>query len=244
MADGTFYGIGVGPGDPRWITVQAAEILSHCRQVYVPRARADGDSVALEIARRYLRADAAVHELTFPMTTDQSLLRQSWRQAAAEVRATLSGGADCCFLTLGDPLLYSTYVYLLRELRQAWPEIRAVTVPGVTAMSAAAALAGMAIGEGKQTVTILPTPDDPEQLARALDGGGTVVLMKIGRRLESVLDALESRGLLGQAVFVARAGMSGQRVETDLRQLRGAPEEAGYLSILIVQTQLHAGDAP
>ena len=81
------------------------------------------DSVALEIARRWLRPDAAVHELTFPMTADASLLREHWQAAARQVHQTLSAGEDCCFLTLGDPLLYSTYIYLLRELRAIDPAV-------------------------------------------------------------------------------------------------------------------------
>ncbi len=235
--NGTLYGLGIGPGDPEWITVKAARILAACRHVYVPRSRLAADSVALEIAQRYLRADAIVHELTFPMTADQESLRQSWRQAARDVYQTLAAGEDCCFLTLGDPLLYSTYIYLVRELRALAADVAIVTVPGVTALSAAAALTSFPIGQGKQLVTIVPASDDFSQLARALDGGGTVVLMKVGRHLPQVLDELERRGLTDRAVFVAHAGMPQQRIETDVRRLRGAPEETGYLSIMLIQTE-------
>ena len=141
MTTGTLYGIGVGPGDPEWITVKAVRILSTCRHVCVPQVGLAAESVALEIARCYLRPDAVVHEQSFPMTADASVLRQHWQQAAGEVYAILGRGEDCCFLTLGDALLYSTYIYLLRELQAIDPAVRVVTVPGVTAFSAAAALA-------------------------------------------------------------------------------------------------------
>jgi precorrin-2/cobalt-factor-2 C20-methyltransferase len=189
----------------------------------------------LEIAKDYLRRDAVIRELSFPMTADEDLLRASWRQAAHEVYQVLAAGEDCAYLTLGDPLLYSTYIYLLRELRAISAEVRIVTVPGITAFSAAAAVVNFPVGEGKQLVTIVPASDDLQQFGAALDRGGSVVLMKIGRRLQRVLDELESRGLLDCAVFVAHAGMPQQEAETDLRRLRGATEEAGYLSILIVQ---------
>lgn len=235
MTLGTLYGIGVGPGDPEWITVKAARILGQCRYVCVPKSRLSADSVALEIARAYLRPDAVVHELPFPMTSDQRILEQHWRQAAGEVCDILSAGNDCCFLTLGDALLYSTYIYLLRQLGGLCPEAKVVTVPGVTAFSAAAALTAFPVGEAKQLVTIVPASDDMTQLAEALDRGGTVVLMKVGARLETVLDQLESRHLLDQAVFVAHAGMAQQHVETDVRRLRGLPEKTGYLSIMLIQ---------
>jgi precorrin-2/cobalt-factor-2 C20-methyltransferase len=235
MTRGTFFGIGVGPGDPEWITVKAVRVLSTCRHVCVPKSGETTDSVALQIAQGYLRPDAVLHEQSFPMTADPDLLRENWRQAAREVYEILCRGEDCCFLTLGDALLYSTYIYLLRELQAIDPAVQVVTVPGITAFSAAAALTNCPVGEGKQLVTIVPASDDFSQFTQALDRGGAVVLMKVGRRLEKVLDELEARGLLDQAVFVARAGLPGQRIETDVRQLRGLAEQAGYLSILIIQ---------
>jgi precorrin-2/cobalt-factor-2 C20-methyltransferase len=231
---GTLYGIGVGPGDPEWITLKAVRILAACRHVCVPRSGLATDSVALEIARNYLRPDAIVHEQSFPMTADADLLSQHWRAAAQEVYELLRRGEDCCFLTLGDALLYSTYIYLLRELQAIDPAAPVVTVPGITAFSAAAALTNRPVGEGKQLVTIVPASDDLDPFLAALDRGGTVVLMKIGQRLERVLDELEQRNLLDRAVFVAHAGRPQQRVETDVRRLRGLAPGAGYLSILIV----------
>jgi precorrin-2/cobalt-factor-2 C20-methyltransferase len=241
----TLYGIGVGPGDPQWITVKAVNVLANCRHVCVPRSGSAADSVALRIAQNYLRPDAVVHEQSFPMTADPDVLRRHWREAAHEVHAILARGEDCCFLTLGDALLYSTYIYLLRELQAIDPAVRVVTVPGVTAFSAAAALTGFPVGEGQQFVTIVPASDQLDQFTAALDRGGTVVLMKIGQRLQRVLDELDARGLLDQAVFVSHAGMAQQQVETDLRRLRGQSPETGYLSVLIVRADRPAaGDCP
>jgi precorrin-2/cobalt-factor-2 C20-methyltransferase len=234
MTAGTLYGIGVGAGDPEWMTVKGARILSTCQHVFVPKSGLASDSVALEIARNYLRPNTVVHEQYYPMTADPSVLRQHWQQAAREVHEILSRGEDCCFLTLGDALLYSTYIYLLRELQLIDPAVRVVTVPGITAFSAAAALANQPLGEGKQLVTIVPASDDFDHFAAALDRGGTVVLMKVGRRLERVLDELEARRLLDQTIFVSRAGLPQQYVETNVLRLRGLSEQAGYLSILII----------
>jgi precorrin-2/cobalt-factor-2 C20-methyltransferase len=80
----------------------------------------------------------------------------------------------------------------------------------------------------------VPASDDLHPFLAALDRGGTVVLMKVGQRLEKVLDELERRNLLEQTVFVSRAGMPQQRVETDVRRLRGLAANTGYLSIMIV----------
>lgn len=234
MKCGTFYGIGVGPGDPELITVRGANLLRDCRCVVVPKAREKSDSIALDIARAYLRPDAEVVEQVYPMTADPGQLRGTWNEAAAAVLALLRKPQDVCFLTLGDPLFYSTHIYLLRALKALDPGVRTVTVPGIMAMGAAAALTDFPLGEGKQPVTVVPAADDLTAVRRALAAGGSVVLMKVGRRLQPILDLLDECGVLGRAVFVAKAGQAEQIVETDLRRLRGREPEAGYLSIVLV----------
>lgn len=237
MNIGCFYGIGVGPGDPELLTVKAASVVSRCNHVFVPKAEIKQESMALDIARQFLKPDARIHQLLFPMTTGSDTLSRHWSEAANEVLAVLKLGEDACFLTLGDPLLYSTYIYLLRELKASFPDLKAVTIPGVNSFSAAAALAGFPLGEGKDPITIVPASDDLEAVRRALDAEGTAVLMKIGKRLADILNLLESRGLIDRGVFVARAGQKGERIETDLRKLKKEEEQAGYLSVILV----HAG---
>ena len=234
MSLGTFYGMGVGPGDPELLTVKAASILGRCPHVVVPKAKADGGSVALEIAGRYVHEGAVVHELVFPMTMDNTELSRSWKKAAQSIAELLKTGADVCFLTLGDALVYSTYIYLLRELKVIVPDVQVVTVPGITSFSAVAALTNFPLGEGKVPITIVPTADDLTAVRRAVETGGTVVLMKIGKRLCDILDLLEETGVIGDAVFVQRAGQPTQRIELDLRKLRGEAAQAGYLSVILV----------
>jgi len=236
MKRGTLYGIGVGPGDPELITVKGANLLSRCRHVFVPKARTASDSLALAIAKRYVDSSSAVHELVFPMTVERDELSQRWGESAREIITVLEKGEDACFLTLGDPLLYSTYIYLLREIRAMVPDVNIVTVPGVTAFSAAAALSEFPVGEAKEPVVVIPTADDLEEVRQSLKERGTVILMKIGRRLPDILNILEEAGLIDRSVFVSHAGMSNQRVETDLRALRNAGDKAGYLSIILVHT--------
>ncbi len=237
MSLGTLYGIGIGPGDPELITLKGARLLQACRHVFVPKARRAADSVAMTIARPCLRGDALIQELVFPMTADRQKLAASWEESARQVVAVLERGEDACFLTLGDPLLYSTYIYLLRALRKLLPDVQAVTVPGVTAFSAAASLTEFPLGEAKEPVTIVPTADDLEAVRRALAGGGTVVIMKIGKRLPEVVNLLGEAKLLKESVFISRVGLAGQRIEWDLGRLPAEGPETGYLSIILV----HAG---
>jgi precorrin-2/cobalt-factor-2 C20-methyltransferase len=141
-----------------------------------------------------------------------------------------------CFLTLGDPVLDSTCIYIVRSLREQLPGLNVVTVPGIGAFSAAAALAEFPIGESKQRVVIIPASDDLDVIGEALTGTETVILMKVGTRLDKVLYFIEQAGFLDRAVYVARAWLEGQQVEVNLRKMRQQKQEADYLSILLVHT--------
>ncbi|MBF0552836.1 MAG: precorrin-2 C(20)-methyltransferase [Deltaproteobacteria bacterium] len=235
MTIGTLYGIGIGPGDPDLMTIKGAAILAATGHVFVPKASDKADSLALTIARKHLNPKARIQEIVFPMTTDRAELDSRWIEAAKVVAEVLQTGIDACFLTLGDAFLYSTYIYLVRALRRLIPEVKIVTVPGITAFSAAAAAAEFPVGEAKAPVTIVPTADDLTAVQDAVATGGTVVLMKIGKRLGRVIEVLESAGALDRSVLLAHVGMDDEQIETDLSRLKGAEATAGYMSIILVR---------
>lgn len=234
MKIGTLYGIGIGPGDPELLTVKGVRLLESCRHVFVPRGRKVAESLALTIAERYVNPGTAIISIEFPMTRDPVALEKRWQENSKPIADVLKSGQDACYLTLGDTLLYSTYVYLMRALAELVPGVKIVTVPGVTSVAAAAALAGFPLGVGDRSMTILPVGKDIEAIASALESHGTVVLMKIGKKLPRILDLLEAHGAIDEAVFVARAGLNGQRVVTDLRRLKAEPPETGHLSVILI----------
>lgn len=232
---GTLFGIGVGPGDPDLLTVRAAQILAGIGHVFAPRASDSKAGAALEIARTHISPGTSVHDLVFPMATDPDELEARWLKLAAQVAVPLNNGEDAAYITLGDTLLYSTYIYLIRALRKMNPDIPIVTIPGVTAFSACAAISEFTVGEGKAPVTIIPSSDDPEPIKEALKGDGAVVIMKVGKRLQSVIELLEREGRLNDATFVSRAGFDNQRIERDPAVLLQESPEAGYLSTILVR---------
>lgn len=237
MSTGTFYSIGIGPGDPDLLTIKAAKLLSGCRHVFVPRARTARESMVLSIAGGSIGKEATVHELVFPMTTSREELSGRWKENASCIAAVLARGEDACFITLGDPCLYSTGIYLMRELQELMPDLRIEVVPGITSVSAASALACFPIGEGKDPVMIVPVDDNLRKVRSSLQQDGTVVLMKIGTRLNAVIDLLEDCGRMKDSVFISRAGLENERVVTDLNMMRNAEQEEGYLSIILVRAR-------
>ncbi len=236
MSGGAFYGIGVGPGDSELITVKGARLIGETKYLFVPIAKVKADSVAFDIVKPYISAGTHVTELVFPMVTDKSELEKRWNESAEKIVDIIRTGEDACFVTLGDPLLYSTYIYLLRAVKRIEPDIKVVTIPGVTAICAVAALTGFPVGERKELVTIVPASDDLDVLRDAILRGGSIALMKVGKRLQQVLELLDELDVIDNSVFVAHAGMNNQMVETDLKKLFGKSAKTGYLSSILIHT--------
>jgi precorrin-2/cobalt-factor-2 C20-methyltransferase len=233
---GKLFSIGMGPGDPQLVTVRGAEIIRQSAYVFVPTAKLGAESVVRRIAEPYLCVTSEVREVLFPMDLDREMLEKHWLRAAEQVACVLRLGTDACFLTLGDPLLYSTNIYLIIALRKILPHAVIEVVPGVPAFCAVAALTEFPVGRGKEPVTIVPSTDRLDDIRNAIALGGTVVLMKVGKRLAQILDLLEDLHVIEQAVFVSHAGMPNQRIESDLRKIRAASDTTGYLSIILIKT--------
>ena len=116
---GTLYGIGVGPGDADLITVKAAKQLEKIKVIFTASSTGNDFSLALEIAAPHLPRNAEISTLSFPMTTDADLKDEAWEKNAAVIAAEVKAGKDVAFLTLGDPLTYSTFGYILKKMKIA-----------------------------------------------------------------------------------------------------------------------------
>ncbi len=234
---GTLYGIGVGPGDPELLTLKAARVIKEAPVIAVPITKPGGESYALNIVSEYLQPDQSVLKLLFPMVKDVAAKR-SYRQGAAQALADeLEAGRDVAFLTEGDPLLHSTFIYVLQHLASAFSiEI----VPGVSSVMAAAAQAKLPLVNADQRLAIIPTTfENLEDLRQIFQEFDTVVLLKFHRVLEPLLDLLAELELSEQTILVERASHPAGRVIRDTRSLRGV--SIHYLSLLIVYT--HRGEA-
>jgi precorrin-2/cobalt-factor-2 C20-methyltransferase len=237
MKKGILYGISLGPGDPDLITVKGAAILGSCRHVFVPRGREGSENAVLAIAGKHLNIHACIHEIIFPTSTDPAEVEAAWRESAPTMAELLESGEDVCLIARGNILLYSTYNRFLRVLRRHIPDVDVVTIPGITPFGAAAALTNFPLGRAKEPIVILPGADDLEAIRRSLSQGSTLILMNVGRRLGGILDVLEAGGAIARSVFVSRAGMEDQFIETDLRNLRGQDAEVHHLSTILIRSK-------
>lgn len=228
------YAVGVGPGDPELLTLKAVRVLRAADVIVAPTGQAEAASYALGIVAAHLdRNRQQVLERVFPMSRDEGELRPHWQATANEVAEHVRAGRTVAFITIGDPLLYSTFLYVLRLLREDHPEIAVEIVPGITSIGAAAAAAGMPLAMAAERLAILPATYEEEKLRQTLLDFDCVVLMKVSRVFDRVYALLVELELERQTVFVRRVGSGEEEVVSDVASLVG--RKLDYLSLLIVR---------
>lgn len=192
---GTLFGVGVGPGDPELLTVKAIETLKAAAVIAVPDA--GGEKTALNVAAKYI-AGKEILLCPMPMTRDKERLAKSRRESAEKLCERLERGQNVAFVTLGDPSVYSTYIYLHRLVIERGYEAK--MIPGVPSFCAAAAALGVSLCEGGEALHIFPASYGG--LEEAIHLNGSKVLMKSGRRMAEVRQTLEDAGLAAQTRVV------------------------------------------
>lgn len=239
--------VGLGPGDPELITMKGWRAIRAAQLVFVPRSRTGEQSLALRIAQSSLELERQqIIELPLPMTRNSNELLPAWQAAADQIAAEFARHAEAAadlaeiegvYLLLGDPLLYGTFTYIWEQLAAHHPRIKIEIVPGVTSFAASAARAQVPLSTTSDRVAILPASyeTDAAQLRRLLADFDTVILMKVGRVLPQILEALAEMGLLDSTVYAERVGMPEERIAfgPELAALRNEPRP--YLSLLIVK---------
>ncbi|MEW5920904.1 MAG: precorrin-2 C(20)-methyltransferase [Bacillota bacterium] len=235
MSSGIFYGVGVGPGDPGLLTLKAVQLLREARVVVAPRSAPGQDSLALAVARDHLPAACLILHLHFPMTKNESCLEEAWDDALAQVRAHLDAGEDVVFLTIGDPMLYSTCIYLLQRLKAGGYQVRVIA--GVPSFCAAAAAAAFPLAAGEERIAVFPWKGDDSLSPSFLGSFDTVVLLKVASHLNGAVAALQQADMLEHSVLVSNCGRPDEEISSDLRDAVRRKEPLPYLSLILARRQ-------
>jgi len=230
---GTLYGLGVGPGDPGLLTLRALEILRRVPVIFAACSSKNDYSLALGVVSPHLPPETKVVQLPFPMTRDEEERSAAWGENAERILEVVKAGLDAAFITIGDPLTYSTFGYMIRTLSRMEPGIRIVTVPGITAFQAAAARLNMLLAEDQEAVALVSGVSSLKKVKEASDWADTTVILKPYRRFNEILGALENGAPRPRLTLVSRVGLEGEKVEEDAWKLRG--QRIDYLSLLLVK---------
>ena len=223
---GILYGVGVGPGAPDLMTLRAARLIGNATVVAYPTL-AGAASFARSIAAELIPAGAVEIVMDVPMSTEREPAQAAYDQGATQIAATLDNGQDVVCLCEGDPFFYGSFMYLYARLSTRY---RVEIVPGVTSITACAAVAGMPLVARNERLTVLPGPLPEPELRARIDGAESVVIMKVGRHLPKIRAVIADLGLTDKATYVERATLPQQVV----LPLADAPEVAPYFSMILL----------
>lgn len=232
---GTLYGIGVGPGDPELITVKAFRLLQQSPVIAYPKKRMGSKSYAHQISELYVKPspDKEMLGLVFPMTKDKEMLEREWNNTADIVWERLREGKDVAFVTEGDPLFYSTFIHMMRVMKEKYPEVPVVTVPGISSFLGAAARLNLPLADGDEQIGIIPATEDRDAMRKALLEHDCVIFLKVAKVLPMIIDLLKEMKLVDQAAVATKVTSAEEMIWTNVRELERA--ELGYLTLMVVK---------
>jgi precorrin-2/cobalt-factor-2 C20-methyltransferase len=238
---GALYGVGAGPGAPDLLTLRAVRVLQSVDVLALPRSSDFGASVAWSIVEGVVGRSASQVRLsmTFPMSKDPEAIVSRVNAAVTAIGEHLEAGRSVAFVTEGDPSVFSTFGYVRAEALRRWPTLRVEVVPGVTSITAVAAAGGVPLADGHERIAIVPATYGVDDLTTLLERFDTVVLMKLGGELPTIVEALEKTQLTASAFFVSKATMAEQRIEHDVRAI--GSERGGCFSMMIVKRRDQSG---
>ena len=235
MTIGRLIGVGVGPGDPGLLTLNAVAALN-AADVTAHFAKAGNASNARTIASKHFKPGVEELSLLYPVTTEipkedasyRETLRAFYDSAAASIAAHLDQAKVVAVIAEGDPLFYGSYMHLHVRLAPRYPT---EVVAGVTGMSGCWSAIGEPIAQGDDVFTVLPGTLPEYELERRLADADAAVVMKIGRHLAKVRRALDRAGRLERAIYVERGTMTNAAVMPLIDKLE---TYAPYFAIVLV----------
>jgi precorrin-2/cobalt-factor-2 C20-methyltransferase len=228
MVAGTLYGVGVGPGDPELMTVKAWRLISMAKCIAYLAANG-GESTARGIAAPFMPDDADEIVIDMPMRLEREVGQAAYDKGAAAIAARLTAGEDVVVLCEGDPFFYGSFMYLFERLSE---QFKTVVVPGVTSVSASAAVIGQPLCERDDSLKVLPATMNEDALIAELASAGAAAILKVGRHFGKVRRVLQTLKLDNAATVVERATHDDQVIR-DLHQV--TEDTLPYFTTIIVR---------
>ena len=227
---GKLYAMGTGPGASDLITVRAAKILGQIDVVYTPAAKKEGESLALSIVREYISSDTQIKERHFPMTSKLEEKEQAWQEVVNEIEMDVAQGNQVAFISLGDVMLYSTWINVLERLSDT---SKVEIIPGITSFAAIAAQTARPLAMETQSLAVLPCTMPIDVLEQSLQQYSCLVLMKVFNRFTQIKQLIEKNGLMAHAVLVSDASLTTEKRYFNLSEV-DENQKLSYFSTILI----------
>jgi precorrin-2/cobalt-factor-2 C20-methyltransferase len=232
--------VGCGPGDPELLTVKAVNAIKNADLIMCPTSREGKPSIALSVVSSLLDTgkNQEIVNLVFPMTKDKDTLENTWQKNSQIIAKSVLSGKKVVYLTVGDPYLYSTWIYLHREISAKYPDINITVIPGIVSMFTFASKVGISLAEGSEKMAVIPSCYDLTKVKEIAKNCDTMVFLKDGRYFDQVIQLLREAEFSDDSIFAI-----GQDLDTDkeivrkltLGQVTKDTMTSKYFSIMVVK---------
>jgi len=228
---GKLYGIGTGPGDNELLTLKAIKVMEKCHVIAIPND-GNGGRIAFEIVEEYVSHKPLI-ECSFSMDKCKITRKEARQKVANDIEDMLKLGKNVGFITLGDPTIYSTYMYVHKLISARGFETEIIS--GIPSFVAAAAMLNTSLCEGEESLHIIPVSQKTEQeIEDMLRLSGNKIIMKSGKKFNTILNIIEKLELSEKTQIVERCGMINQQIYKDFDKFKDI-DNASYFSIIIVK---------
>ena len=230
---GKLYGIGVGPGDPELLTVKAVRAIESADVIISPTKKMGKPSIALQIAKPYIKPETKLVVMDFPMlslSAERETLEKQWSENADQIQSMLNWGKTAVFLTLGDPMVYSTYSYVMEFLLDRGMEVE--TISGIPSFCSLAAHLNLPLTQGEESLGVVGMTQSEDEVAAVIDAHQNVVVMKVSANAAGLAKALRDRHLEDHFVMISNIGMDSEKVTRDIADLE---KKVPYLSTVLIK---------
>ncbi len=233
-------GIGVGPGDPDLLTVKAVKAIHNADIIMCPASKEDRPSIALSVVSSLIdkSKNQEIVKLIFPMTKDKDVLEATWKKNAKIMAEKVLLGKNVVYLTVGDPYLYSTWIYMHKDLKENYPEMEISVIPGIVSIFTFAAKVGISIAEGAEKVAIIPSCYDLSSVKEIAKNCETMVFLKDGRYFDQVIKVLKESGFPDDSIFAIGQDLGTENEiirKLTLGEVNDDTLTTKYFSILVVK---------
>ena len=233
-------GIGVGPGDPDLLTVKAVNAIQNADIIMCPASKEDRPSIAFSVVSSLIdkSKNQEIIKLIFPMTKDKDILEETWKRNAKIMAEKVLLGKNVVYLTVGDPYLYSTWIYMHKDLKENFPDMEISVIPGIVSMFTFAAKVGVSIAEGAEKVAIIPSCYDLSSVKEIAKNSESMIFLKDGRYFDQVIDVLKESGFPDDSIFAIGQDLGTENEiirKMTLGEVNDSSLTTKYFSILVVK---------
>lgn len=233
-------GIGVGPGDPELLTVKAVNAIHNADVIMCPASKENRPSIAFSVISSLIDKSKKqeIIKLVFPMTKDKEVLESTWKKNAKIMSEKVLSGKNVVYITVGDPYLYSTWIYMHKEIETNHPNMKISVIPGIVSMFTFASKVGVSIAEGAEKVSIIPSCYDLSTVKEIAKNSETMVFLKDGRYFDQVIDLLKEAGFPDDSIFAIGQDLGTENEiirKLTLGEVNDGTLTTKYFSILVVK---------